>query len=293
MLLVHILKQNIGIEEKIKLCDLVTEYIQYQYSKEQIEKKEYVRFFMEILNTRSKLGKPDENRYKIPVPAQPEEGHKSNRFSIGGGMKGEDLFQELRLRAAYHDLLDPDDGYIKGSQIQFCNVVLRYYYYDKKLKLKNLDFVDIFSLSPWDKFFKPISWKIRTGLTQKDFSDEKDHLIFQLNPGGGFAYEFRFVGICFIMMETDIDLSRKFEDKYAAGIGSSMGLLNNLTNFWKIHLFTRNLYYGLGDKHKSFELALLQRFKLTTNNSLTFEFSWRKVFDFCHKEIILNYNLFF
>lgn len=287
-----ILQNNLQKEEQINICDLITEYIQYKYTKKRIQKEEYSRIFIKILKIRSELGEPDENRYRIPSPGQPDEGHKSSRISIGIGIK-EELFQEIGYRAAYHDLLDPDEGYIQGSQIQFCNIKLRYYNCENRIKLQKIDFIDVLSISPWNKFFMPISWKITTGLKQKDLSDEKDNLIFQLNPGGGLAYEFPFIGLCYFMIETNLNLSGKLENNYSTGIGCSFGLLNNLTDYWKIHLYSKNYYYGLGDRHKEYDLALHQRIKLTTNNTCNLEFLWTNVFDTWHKELTLSWNLFF
>ena len=289
----RILEHKVSNEEKIRVCDLASEYLQYQYTKKDLTKKPYQDRFLKTLRVRSLLGEPDEDRYQIPATPRPDEGHHSNRFSLGIGIKEDDLFQEIKYRPAYHDLLDNEKGYVEGSQIVFANTALRYYSSDKRLELENLDFIDIVSISPRDEFFRSISWKIKTGLAQKVLEDGEDHLVYELNPGGGFAFKNDFLGLWYLMMEADLNLGGALDEGYAAGIGASTGFIKTLTDFWKIHFFTRNIYYTLGDTHNAFETALLQNFTVSTNTSLTLEISRSRTHQFYETEAKAYWNLFF
>ena len=289
----RILEQKISNEEKIRVCDLASEYLQYQYTKKDLTKKPYVGRFLKTLRARSLLGEPDEDQYRIPAPGRPDEGHHSNRFSLGTGIKKDEPFQEIKYRPAYHHLLDNGKGYKPGSQIVFGNTALRYYSCDKRLKLENLDVIDIVSISPRDEFFQSISWKIKTGLVQKVMEDGEDHLVYELNPGGGFAFKSDFLGLWYLMMEADLNLGGVLDERYAAGIGASTGFIKTLTDFWKIHFFARDIYYGLGDTHNTFEAALLQNFTISTNTSLTLEVSRSKAHQFYQTEANAYWNLFF
>lgn len=289
----RILEQGISNAEKITVCDLATEYLQYKYTKKALTKEPYLDRFLKTLQVRSLLGPSDEDRYRIPAPAPPEEGHHSNRFSLGIGLKEDKFFQEIRYRPTYHDLLDNDKGYLEGAQIVFGGTALRYYFSDRRLELEDLDIIDIVSISPRDEFFRSISWKITTGLTRKVMEEGGDRLVYQLNPGGGFAYKNEFLGLWYLMMETDLNLAGTLEEGYAAGIGGSAGVIKALTNSWKIRFFTRNICYRLGDRHNAFEAALLQNFTIGTNMSVTAEISRSKVRQLCQTEAKLFLNLFF
>ena len=288
-----VLNQNINFEEKILICDVVVDYLQFIYSKKKVTKKDYVALFLNVLNIRSKLGNPDENQFKIPVPEYPEKSHKSSRLSIGVGVRGDDYFHEFKYRTSYHDLLDPDDGYVKGLQIQFLNAGFRYYPFDEKIQLNDLDFIDIVSLSVRDKFFKPVSWKIIGGFTWKQIYDEDGQLIFQINPGGGFTYQNRFFGIYYAMMETDVNIGKYSENNYAAGIGGSVGLLKNITSDWKFHLYARDIYYGIGCKHNEFEVVFRQNFRLNINNSIGSKISTKYLFNSYYTSGSLYWNIYF
>ena len=288
-----LLEQNIPKQNKIQICDLAGEYLQYLYAKDDLNQQTYTSLFLSILQVRSKLGAVDGDDYQIGSPTPPDEGHLSNRLSLGFGIKEKDLFQEIEYRAAYHDLTDNDEGYKEGAQIIFGSVALRYYFPDRNLQLQSLDLIDIVSIAPRDEFFQNISWKIRTGLYRRVLDDDRDHLLYRLNPGGGFAYQDDWQGLWYVFVETDLNLGPDLENNYAVGIGGSAGFIRKVSDRWKFHLFVRNIYYGLGDTTNTAELALLQNFTITTNTSLTAKIL-RTVSHGSHQnEISLNFRWFF
>jgi hypothetical protein len=264
----ELLDEDTSKQEKIRTCDLAGEYLQYRYAKDELDQRTYSKRFLSVLQTRSKLGAADEQRYRIARPTPPDEGHLSSRLSLGFGVEEKDLFLEIEYRPVYHDLLDNDEGYKEGAQIIFGSVAVRYFFLDQELDLERFDLIDIISIAPRDEFFHNISWKIRTGLYRRVLDDGRDHLLYRLNPGGGFAYKDRWQGLWYAFMETDFNLARDLDDNYAVGMGGSAGFIRNLTEHWKVHLFARDIYYGLGDTTNCLELALLQNFSISTNISL-------------------------
>lgn len=288
-----VLAQAISQEEKAITCDLAIEYLQYLYTKKRIEKQRYLDRFLKLLKTRSTLGQTGENHFDIPHSPRPDEGHDSNRLSLGAGIKKDRFFYELRYRPAYHSLLDNGKGYPDGSQIVFGDTVFRYYPSLNRLKLEALDFIDIISITPRDPFFKPISWKIKTGLTQRYMEDGREHMVYQLNPGGGFAYRHQPMGIWYAMAETDLNLGGAMKEKYALGAGASIGLITKASDVLKIHLSARNIYYGIGDYHNYFEALLQANLTLTTNTSMAFQISRTKTRAFYQTEGALAWNIYF
>ena len=290
----HLTEKKIPHEEMILISELACEYLQYNYTKKELTKKPYQDRFLKILRLRSLLGGFDENRYRIQAPpVKPEEGHLSNRFSIGIGTQKDNFFQELKFRPAYHAMLDDEKGYIEGSQIIFGETTLRYYSSERKLKLEDLDIIDIVSIAPRDEFFQSISWKIKTGLTQKIMEDGEDHLLYYINPGGGFAYKNNFLGLWYVMMETDFNLGGILEDRFSAGIGASTGFIKSLTDSWKVHFFTKDIYYGLGDSHNAFEITIQQNYSININKGLNAKISRRKEYHTYQTECKIHWNIFF
>ncbi len=63
----------------------------------------------------------------------------------------DETFLEIRYRPAYHSLIDPDLGYVEGSQIGFADTTLRY---DRinGIELTDFTLIDVVSISPRDQF---------------------------------------------------------------------------------------------------------------------------------------------
>ena len=278
---------------KIKVLDLASEVIQYRYNKNELTKEEYQREFLNVLTARSRLGSPGDGDYNIQVPLQPDEGHGSNRLSMGLGLKNNDFFQELRYRAAQHELSDPSGGYIEGSEIVFFSMAIRNTPADEGLRLEGLDIIDIVSISPRDRFFKPTSWKVKTGFIQKTMPDGDEKLVYHLNPGGGFAFKNDNLGLYYFMFETDLNVGGSYKDTYSLGIGPSIGIITEITEAWKMNLLANAFYYGLGDNHKSYKVSAQQVVRLSRNNSLNLDLSWMRDFETEQNELKLNWNLYF
>ncbi len=280
-------------ERRIVAADLAAEYLQYRYAKKTVPNDAFNERFLRILEARSRMGGAGKGDYDLPVPARPDQGHRSNRFAIGAGIREDDSFVEMKLRPAYHGLMDDDRGYVEGSQILFTELGFRYYVESGRPKLQNADLIDIVSISPRDDFFTPVSWKVRTGLRQRLGEDGADHLLYDLASGAGLAWKIPFAGLVYAMVEAEGDLGGRSEKRWAAGAGGSAGLLRAIGESGKIHLFGRNLYYALGDPHNDLELTLQTHFGYAANGSFSAGVTWRRVYGVRDTEGTLSWNLFF
>lgn len=281
-------------DEKIKILDVAAELVQYRYTRKELPADEYQKRFLDILSARSVLGKPSQDGTDpISLPPSPEQGHRLGKFAVFGGWRDHVYFTELEWRAAYHDLMDPDDGYVEGAQINFFDLRGRYYFKQESLKLHSLRLLDIVSLAPRDEFFKPISWKITTGFDREIMQDGSDRLIYRINPGGGVSYRGSLLGLTYIMMESDVKASNFFENRFAAGIGGSAGIYRDVTNAWKINASGLAMFYSLGDTHRSFMGTLRQRYVINVNNTIELVASREKTFNHYKTGIMLGWNVYF
>ncbi|HSR12177.1 MAG TPA: hypothetical protein VLS90_12105, partial [Thermodesulfobacteriota bacterium] len=276
----------------ILICDLASEHLQYLSSKNKVTTDEFQERFRKILRARSALGAKEEE-YQVPPPASPDQGHLSNRLGVGVGVHRGRLFEEVAIRPAYHDLLDNGRGYVEGAQIIFGEAAFRHYPSDRKFVFQKLDFIDIVSLAPRDTFFQPVSWKVKTGLLHKTGNDGQDHLVYELNPGGGFSYALNRRNLVYVMGEADFNTGGGIEERYAMGVGASAGLLGSLTDFWNVHLYAREMYYGIGGEHNELEAGLHQNFTLSRNTAIRAELTVRRAYDFTRVSAGLYWNLFF
>ncbi len=280
-------------EEK-KVLDLATEVVQYRYSRRVIEKEEYLKKFLPILNARSALAGTSDDSANVAAPSvSPDHGHLPGRIGAGIGRRGHDYYGELSWRAAYHDLMDPSDGYVEGAQINFFDIHVREYLDPSKLKLQTFRLFDIISLAPRDLFFKPVSWKVMIGFDQSLLPDGRDHLVFRLNPGGGAAYQNKVLGLSYIMMESDMQLSRAFESGWSAGVGLSSGIYRSITPDWKVNFSAKAIFYPLGDTHRTIAGIFRQSVKLSTNTALELNLQREKTFNRYRTDAIASLNFYY
>lgn len=278
---------------KGRIFELAAEFLQYRYSHKALEKDEYNRMFHATLKERSLLGQAAGSIPPVPEPIPPDEGHATAKAGLDAGIWQGRFFTELSGRFAYHDLMDQDDGYIKGAQIKFCDTAIRIYPGDGQTQLQRLHFIDILSLAPRDLMFKPLSWKVNAGFDQEVMDDGDEHLLFRLNTGGGLAWNADSLGLLFIMAETDLNLSGSLQDIFGFGFGISAGLVGNVTEAWKIGLTLSSFYYPVVEEHSRLQAVLAQDIRINRNNSIAMSIKGERTFGYDRYEAKVGWNLFF
>ncbi len=287
-----VLTMGLSQEDKKQVLDLAAELIQYRFSRKELVKEDYQKQFLAALNARSTLGVSTADA--VPVPSSsPDQGHLPGKFSAGLGYRTDSYFTEISWRPAYHDLMDPDNGYVEGAQINFFDLRGRYYFNEEKVRLQSFRLIDIFSLATRDKFFQPVSWKVNTGLEQELLADGKEHLIGRLNAGGGVAYASRFLGTSYLMLDADLIFGGALKDDFSFGIGPSAGVLKRLTPAWKINFIVQATFYDLGDTHDKYKASLAQSYTLSTNNTIDITLSREKTFHQYQSEAKVMWHHFF
>jgi hypothetical protein len=286
----HLAVTNI---EKIKILDLASGFVQFRFSRKEMEKDAYSRLYLKILGERSVLGAAPEDLYKIEEPARPDQGHGTTKISAAVGVHRGKLFGELNVRPEFHALLDPDGGYLPGAQIKFLDTAVRHGAASERFFLQSLHVIDIVSISPRNAFFKPVSWKVNTGFDRETLRDRKEHLIYRLNTGGGFSYASPFGGIWYALGEMDVNAGPKFRAGVAAAPGFSLGGTEQLSSSIKLLLNVGGYWYGLGDDRSSVKASVGMNRQITQNNSLSLEASHEYMNSFPITEISLRWNFYY
>ncbi|MEJ2692349.1 MAG: DUF4105 domain-containing protein [Candidatus Thiodiazotropha sp.] len=146
---------------KADTLELAYRYLRYQYTQNLIAQDISAERSLALLSARSKLPAQAEPTPVLP-PTRPDSGHRSARIALGLGRQADTDYGLIRLRPAYHDLLDDIEGYSPGAQINFFDLSLRYDS-TNALELEDFTVIDITSITPRDRFFRPISWHVDTG----------------------------------------------------------------------------------------------------------------------------------
>ncbi|MBS1244616.1 MAG: hypothetical protein H6R41_1153 [Deltaproteobacteria bacterium] len=260
-------------ESKASVLDLAADFTHYLYLKKEIPKDAYQGRYLRILAARSTVAGPPPESRPLPVPAPPVSGNLVSRASLGGGTRVGRPFLEIAYRPAYQSLEDPAEGFNDGSQIVFAEGAVRWYPKDEKVRLQRLNLIDIVSLAPRDALFRPVSWKVQTGFATREFPDDVEALVYALNPGGGFAWKAAPLGIVYLLAETDLAVSGRYDRSFAFGMGGSAGIARQVSDRWGLLAQARYIYGVLGDREQGrrFTASLKVPVRLSRNRSLVLD----------------------
>jgi hypothetical protein len=76
------------------------------------------------------------------------------------------------------------------------------------------------------------------------------------------------LGLYYLLGETALDISGRFDHGYAVSVGGSTGLITHLTEAWKARLEFRGLAAALGDSTHAISITLGQSFRLSRQHAV-------------------------
>lgn len=278
--------------QRAQVLDLAFEYLEYLRLRGTRTNAQAAPRLRTLLAIRSTIDAPDIP--DMPPPrSRPEQGHESWRVSAALGTHEGLAFQELRWRPAYQDLMDPDEGFIPGAQIEFLNTVLRKYADANTVALEHVTFVSVASLTPQDQLLQPRSWRFKTGATRNTLADGSRPLLGFAEGGGGVASRWTPTTLAYAMAETSLLAGCPLTGCYSLGVGASAGVFLDATPQWRTSLRARALRYFAGEAHTRHEVALEQRLTIAKNISIHLDTSRQHSFGRTANISSLVFNLFF
>lgn len=198
------------------------------------------------------------NRYPVGVeqpvarPVQPEKSHHSKQLALKVGERDKINYTELGFRMSFHSLEDNELGFLRGAQINIASVRLRRSE-KSTLFLQQLDFADIFSLTPRTQFFDPLSWRVRGGLERVHRSG-KDRLVSHISGGGGYAWNLTSDGIAYTLLTARIEANNEFKHSIEPALGAAAGfLLHNDIGTGKLELASEKFSGGTNSTRLKYE----------------------------------------
>ena len=258
--------------EQKNITELAYKYLRYQNTK-QVRTPEIAKRSHQLLQLLNSYPADINSSNTIPVPLPPENGHKSKRAAIAAGKRINNKYAELGFKMSFHDLEDNKNGFLQGAQINIGNIKL-HAVDNAGLRLQQLDLVDIFSLTPRNSFFDPLSWKVYTGM-ERQLTKNKDQLTFHVTGGAGGTWEIfknhQIHALAIVRLENNKQLNNTIEP----AIGFNTGLLSHFENT-TVHLelsgeqFEDNVY--------RLRVKYTQNFPLSANHSIKLvgEYQWQE-----------------
>lgn len=286
---------DLPVRERARLFDISYEYVQYQYRRRLLARTDSAPKSLELLTQRSKLS-DTQPPADAPAPTtRPDEGHLSSRIATGIGTVAHTDFFQFTWRPAYHDLLDADPGHVAGSQINFMELILRASHQPDNVLLQKFTLIDVFSITPTNRFFSALSWHFDTGLERLpiDPVTTQTHLAYTINGGAGYTHAFTPQWRVYGMLDGSALIHNTFTNNLAAGAGARVGTLWQVNPLWKIQLEGRVMDYRYHADRVLQDLQLTQSVLLDKNNALRLSWQRSGIQGQLETELLLNWHHYY
>lgn len=229
--------------EAIRVLDTVIDLIRYRFASRDMAHDEYRDLLTRTLKVRSRFGQ-DDTMPPVPAPRPPETVHASSRFAFGAKAVDGELAGTFSFRPALTDLTDPDYPEKDGIRIVFGETRLRVGPKGEGVQLEKLDFIDITSLSPRDRFFKPLSWSL--GFSLEGVSGEDRGRLFKSYFGSGYTWAPDNLGLFSMQAQPRFYAGSGLEDGYSLGAMLRGSWIFRLGDGVKGEVFGEYGGFGLG-----------------------------------------------
>ncbi|RDH82442.1 MAG: hypothetical protein DIZ80_09115 [endosymbiont of Galathealinum brachiosum] len=275
-----------SIEEKNIIIDTAYRYLRYQQNDDGRSELNAKNSFL-LLNAINKTEKFSSKNITYSESQRPEKGHLSKKMAITVGDDNDQSFAQLDFRMSFHSLEDNLKGFLEGAQINIGSLSIRAT--EDEMQLQQLDLIDIFSLTPRNDFFQPLSWKVYTGLEQQIINGE-DHLTAHVTAGVGASYNIWSNNLVYGLLTTRLETSSQYSQAIEPALGISTGLLQHFS-FGTGHIeISGEEFYHDEFRHR---IKYTQNFNLQRNHAVQLSFLRQHQTDLYFTEAQLSYHYFF
>ncbi|WP_373035646.1 DUF4105 domain-containing protein [Sulfurimonas sp.] len=261
---------SISNQQKMYILEASTEFLEYSFSRNDMDKQQYLELFHNLTKARAAMGKGD-NLNIIP-PANPLDSHRAVRAITGLGSRENEAIGFLGVRAAYHSLEDSNYGFLRGTEIEFMDILLSYS--DSKTQLENATIVSIASIAQRSEFFDSFSWRTKFGW-DRDYLNDKSN--FMATLGAGFSWG-NDIAYTYLML----DPLFYYEKTFVSGIGGSFGVVIDKYKYMSTNIEVTKRYYDSGDEQNLIKAT--QSFRLSQNIQLKLKYDYKQRYKLNKKE---------
>ncbi|MBF0219335.1 MAG: DUF4105 domain-containing protein [Gammaproteobacteria bacterium] len=256
---------SMDVRKRYQLVDTAYQLLQFRTQGEARDNRVATQRYL-LLQQLAAMGGERATRTAPPVPTTPPHaGHESRRLALGFSDHAGERRLQLGYKLSYHQLEDAVQGYLPGAAINMGD--FQFAAKPQQLRLEQLEVIDIFSLTPRNRFMQPVSWRVSFGL-DRIATAQSDPLVLYLEGGGGVAYG---LGRAIVYGLAVSRLESPLNDGQAdAGLGVHGGLL------WHFKQATTHLQlesYQFKEAQRRVTYQLTQQQHLTTALALRLQFT--------------------
>ena len=249
-------------DRRVRVLELAHEYLRMRLSTGKGTQEVEGKRAFAILSARSKIP-ASLPPVTVATPAiRPDQGHKSGRVSAGGVIEDGRGSFELQVRPAYHDLLDPEGGYVRGAEIRFFDLTTRING-DGELQVERFTPIGIRSYGPRTDFFRPISWEVSAEMRRLWVARDDEHNEVPLGKlAFGWSFELDPGVIAYGLGAGEARYEAQYDDSFALGGGAIAGLIAGTADSFAFELRGSHLRFGIGEELYHREVSGEARYEL-------------------------------
>ena len=294
--------QKIQLSRRARILDLAYEQLRYDYLAGNISDLDSRGLSRRILIARSRISglASEENSSEIDYEApsvRPDQGHDTSLVELSAGWRDNESFVDFRLRPAFHSLMDNSGGYPEFMEVRVLDTSLRIFPESGRVRLQELTFLEIDSLSPRGYAFKPWALSMGTGLRTRRVRDDgklDDALVWGTHLGAGLAWDPHPAILLYGLANMRLDVGPDLENDFSFGPGARLGVFAGKHEArWKGRLFGEFTQFVLGDTTTSLRGGAELRLTTSRNTALTFEGSANQIHGENWFEGALRVSLYF
>jgi hypothetical protein len=267
--------------------DIAYQYLRYLQTGKQRD-PDIAKRSHRLLLLLNSLPKDTSAKTNIEKPVAPDKGHGSKRATFGLGKRLDNNYAELGFRMSFHDLEDNDEGFLRGAQINIGSLKIRAEE-NESIRLYRFDLVDIFSLTPRTPFFKPLAWRVYTGL-DRQLTKGVDQLTAHVTGGAGGSWYLLENSQVYTLATARLEVNKQLPHAVEPAIGFEAGLLQHFgPTTARLDVSGEQFGHGI----YRLRAGYIQNFVISTNHSIRFSamYEWQEVDEF--SDVQLNYQYYF
>ena len=226
-----------SLVDQARILEMAYDHLYLQLIAQKVTAEEAQPRIRELLGLRSQIDLEKQRKAVETPKVDPVKGHHARTLQLEGGKLQGDSYFQLSHRQAYHDLIDPQGGFRLGTQLKFLAGSLEYR--DDRLKLQELNLLEVNAYSPLTAFKTPLSWGFNVGWQQEslerngEFSEQDQHGVFNLSSQFGYSVADQDrKHLCYVQLQNRIQVGKALERDWRMGIGPTLGC----QNIWTEHV---------------------------------------------------------
>lgn len=214
-------KLSSSLQERQYLLEAAAELVEYHYIEGKLSKEVYAKRYHALLSERAAMGKGEPLDFK--TKPNPDTAHHAARVQLSKGWLEDRSPVLLGWRPALHDLNEDDTGHLAGAQIEFLDTLIGVE--NSKMTLEKLTILSLASIAPVSRFFKPFSWRMKTGW-DRDYGGDRLSFVTRVGAGAAVGNEDIYA---YVLSEPEVRLGFNAD----AGVGFRSGAGINWGNRMK------------------------------------------------------------